>query len=408
VLRKTTEKRQALAVCLLIAIALIGTCFVILDKSQFFRYGSASLIFTFQNQTNRTLDFSFFLYIGYAGFNFSGSETSNLHGNFSVSKIPDGSGIEVDCSDLAPSGFLSFTTQQVKVTPLLRGLDNTKMDLTFRFGNLSDFGYDGVISLLNNQGVSVASRHYFTVRLSQNGGELRHDDRTSSRYLNALIAVVTALFIGMVAMIVWHRARWFPIITVSIVFVTLFLYVFVGSGYEIYEGNWSQLFIPLSAFIHGFDWHIFGNLVDFTILSVLFESFLRMKDQWMKKGMFWWYFIPLLLPTALVVTPWSGFGLSLSIEIMTWALWAYIISNYTELVTNKIRTFLAVLAGIPSYLFLGWVVSYSFRSYNNPYDNLEALLHIVFGILSCVGVLLVVSRHGIKQKLKKAISAAQD
>jgi hypothetical protein len=388
----TAEKRQALAVCLLIAIAVIGTYFVILDKSQFFQYSSASLIFTLNNQTNRTLDLSFFLHIGNGGvFNFNGSGTSKLHGNFSVYVISDGSGVEVDFNDLAPSGYLSFETQQIKVTPLLRGLGDTEINLSFPFGNLSDFAYDGVISLLNDQGISVGSRYCYTVRLSQNESEPRYEDRTSSLYLNALIAVVTVLLIGMVAMIAWHRARWFPIITLSIVFVTLFLYVFVGSGNEIFEGNWSRLFVPLSVFIHGYDWHIFGNLVFFTIVSVPFESFLRMKDQWMKMSMFWWYFLPLYIVPVLVATLLGGFGLSLSIEIMTWSLWAYLVSNYKELITNRIRTFMAVLAGIPSYTFVSWVVPFLFGSYNNdPYNASEALLHIVFGIVSAVGVLLVV------------------
>ena len=390
------KKKQTLAVCLLIALVLIDTYLIMLDTSQFFRYSSASLNFTFQNQTNRTLNFTFFLYIGSdETFNFNGSETTKLVGNFSVSNISDGSGVRVYCNSLAPSEDLSFVTQDINITPLiLQGLENVELNLNFVQGNLNSskqYYYDALISLLNNQGRSIASRYYFTVGVGQNGSELVNDDRNSFGYFIALIVVVTVLFIGMAAMITWHSPKWFPIITLSIVFLTLFLYVFVGSSYEISDENWSRLFVPLLVFIQGYDWHIFGNLIFFTIVSVLLESFLRMKHQWMKIGMFWWYFLPLYIVPILVAVPLGGFGLSLSIEIMTWSLWAYIVSNYKEFITNKINTFLVVLAGIPSYVFVSWLVPFLFGSFNNdPYDASEAFLHIVFGVVSGLGVLLVV------------------
>jgi len=400
------EKRQALAVCLLIAIALVGTYFIIVDKSQFLQYSSASLNFSLQNQTDQPLDFSFFLHIASGGkLDFNNTETSYLHGNFTVWKISDGSGVEVDCNSLAPSDYLSFVTQQIKVTPLFQGIEDTEMSLSFSSGNLSDFDYNGVISLFNNQGISVGSRYYFNIRLNQYGGELRHYDRSFSPYLNALIAVTTTLFIGIVAMITWHRAKWFPIITVSILLVILFLYVFVGSGYEIFAKarNWGWLSIPFSVLLHGYDWHIFGNLVYFTVLSVLLESFLIMRGQPRRKDIGWWYFLPLFSPIFFIPI-WQGFGLSLSIEAMTWTLWAYIIRNHDELITNKTRTFLAVLAGIPSSIFLGWVVSYSFGFDSNLYDGSEAFGHIFFGVASCVVVSIVAFRSEIRQKLKGAMS----
>jgi hypothetical protein len=399
--------KKALAVCLLIAIALIGTVLLMLNKSEFFQFNSASLSFELKNETNRSATVSFFLYIGSGVLKFNNTKTTKLHGNFSVSEISDGSGIEVYCNELAPSDYLRFRTEEIKTTPLLQSIRNAELRLSFTHVNQSDFDYDAVVSLLNDQGISIASRYYYTVRLNQDSSYSTYYERTIFPiYLNVLITAIATFFIGTIAMMIWHRARWFPSTSTFILLITIALYVFVGSGYEINARNWWWLF-PLSVFIHGYDWHIFGNLVYFIILSVLFESFLKMKTDRTRADMAVWYFIPLFLPIifsmpTLILNEQFSFGLSFSIEIMTWTLWAYIISHYKELIINRICLLMAILAGIPSFIFLGWVVSYSFGLSNDPYESSLAVGHIMLGILSGLGVLLIVFWNDIKQELKKA------
>jgi hypothetical protein len=285
--------------------------------------------------------------------------------------------------------------------------------VSFTQGNESDFSYNSAVSLLNDQGISILSRYYHTVRLNQGTNYLRYEDRaTSPIYLNVLIAVMTTFFIGVGAIMVWHKARLLPIISVFILLVTLALYVFLGSGFEINGRNWWWLF-PLSVFVHGSDWHIIGNLVYFMILSVLFELFLKMKAQWLRRDMTIWYFLPLFIPIIVYIpnlfgNQQFGFGLSYSIEIMTWTLWAYIISHYHELIKNRICLLMAILSGIPSFTFLGWVVSFSFGFSSDPYDSSLAVGHIVVGILSGIVVLLIVFGHDIRQELKKRFHSHLD
>jgi len=391
----------------MISVALIGAYFLMLDKSQFFQFGSASLSFELRNDSNRYLDVSFFLYGGIGRLQFNGTRASNLHGNFSVWEISDGSGIEVDCSSLAPSDHLSFIIEDIKTTPMLQNIRDTDLRVSFPQGDESDFSYNSAVSLQNDQGVSIVSRYYETVGLNQSTHYLRYEDRvTSPIYLNVLIAVMATFFVGMVAMKAWQRARWFPIISIFILLITLSLYVFLGSGSEINGKHWWWLF-PLSIFIHGYDWHIVGNLFYFMILSILFELFLRIRAQWMKRDMAIWYFLPLFFPfvfsiSNLIVNEQFGFGLSFSIEIMTFALWLYIIKQHDELMKNRICLLMAILSGIPAYTFLGWVVSFSFGFSNDPYESSLAIWHIIVGVLSGMGVPLFVFRHDIWQKLKKA------
>jgi hypothetical protein len=384
------ESKQLLMICLIVAIASVGTfLLVVVETSQYFKFKSASLFFELQNQGSKPINVSFDL-ITYYYLNFNGTNTQILQGTFNVSNLYDGSGVKVDCNNLEPSKYLSFKTDQIKPTPSLQQLQYLELVVNYANYppvNASDFSFTGTLSFLNNQGISVASvyqQNYYPIY-----------DRTVFLYLNMLIVVLTALSLAAVAMTVWQRAKWFPIITASIVAFTLILYVFVGSGYELLAKNWMlPFFAPLAVFIHGFDWHIFGDLVYFVILSTVFEWFLRMKGQWMKKPMLLWYFAPLFVPTVLV----GGFGLSLSIEIMTWTLWTYIVMNYRALITDRIRTFLAVLAGIPSYVFIGWVATLSFGS-ENQYDMSEALLHVLFGIASgLVLVVLLASRRLMRSK----------
>lgn len=398
--------KHALALGLIVSIALIGTYFLMLDKSQFYQFGSASLSFELHNEANRPLNVSFFLYVGKGGLKFNGTKTDKLYGNFSIGEISDGSGIEVDCDDLGPSDHFGFLVGEIKTTPLLQSIRDTDLRVSFTQGNESDFSYSSAVSLLNNQGISILGRYYHTVRLNQGTNYLRYDDRAPSPiFLNVLIAVITTFFIGVAAIMVWQKARFLPIISLLILLVTLSLYVFLGSGFEINGRNWWWLF-PLSVLIHGSHWHIIGNLVYFMILSVLFELFLKMKAQWLRRDMTIWYFLPLFIPISfyvpkLLINKQFDFGLSYSIEIMTWALWAYIIGHYHELIKNRICLLMAILSGIPSFTFLGWVVSFSFGFSSDPYDSSLAVGHIVVGIVSGIVVLLIVFGHDIIQELKK-------
>lgn len=214
------------------------------------------------------------------------------------------------------------------------------------------------------------------------------------RYLDSLICITVLLCIASIMIIVRRELVYFPFLSVFLIWLTLFLYVFAGSGYEVNTSGLSWL-LPFSIFIHGYNGHINGNLIYFAILSVLFETFVKIKGKNIKKDLATWYLIALFSPTLLSISTFLkqanfGFGLSFSIEIGTWTLWAYIIHEYHEVVKNRICVLMAILSGVPSVVFLEWFVQYFLGYTKDPYNNSLAIWHIAVGIASGIVVLVIV------------------
>ena len=399
------EKRRLLTLLVAILFALLLTYLLLISNSSFFDFESATLYLSLRNEADKPLNVSLFLYLNGEFIDFSNAECSC--GNFSAKKIADGSGIELSSRNLYPGDYIVLWVDNIEPTPLLpQNLTGIQLELSFNYVNESDFGYSSTFSVLNKCGMSVASRHYFTIRKSQSYTYVTYYDRVNLQsYLISLIITTTALSVACFTLAVRPETRWFPFLSIFLVWITLCLYIFVGSGFEIYAKSHAQWLLPVSVFFHGYNWHISGNLVYFTILSVLFETFVKIRAKGFKEDIALWYLLPLICPfiCSIIRYVW-GFGLSYSIEVLTWTLWAYIICNYREVVKNRISVLMAIVAGIPSTVFLSWLIRYLLGYASDPWDNALAVGHIEFGIVSGIVVLLVVFRQKIARAIRKAFN----
>ena len=199
-------------------------------------------------------------------------------------------------------------------------------------------------------------------------------------FTNALIAGLAILFVWEIIALIKPRSfRYFPFFSLMLILVTIYLYVFVGSSYEV-RNEW-ELIPFLSVFFHGFDNHIKYNLLYFSIVSFLFETWLDLKND---KNLLFLYLLFLFIPGC------CGFGLSGSIETLTFLLWGYIIRNYRYLIKSGRDVIFCILSGISAKGFVEWAFDYllEFSSYDPYYTDL-ALRHIFCGIFSGIIVLLL-------------------
>jgi hypothetical protein len=387
--------------------AIFGVCLIILSlyfllfqKPSFFCPNKATLYLELRNESDKTLELSAFVYVDMDLVKFSNTTITPLTRNFLVGEIEDASGIELYAKNFQPRNLLILKIENITVTPRLSlNLSGVELNIRSITFNESDIGYKAVFSIYNSYGLSIGSRYFFTVRLNQYNQWPRYEDRTNlTGYLNALLIVT---FLAGVALILLATEkeimRWFPFASMFLVWITLFLYIFLGSGPEINTmTNLKGPFSAISFLIHGYNKHINDNLVYFTLLSVLFESFIKIRGKSIERDLVKWYSLPLISPGLLgifevIKQGEFGFGLSYSIEIMTWALWAYIISRSKELIKSKLQTLMAILSGIPSFVFIGWLVYFLFGYYaTDPYYRDLALDHIFIGVVSAVFIVLTI------------------
>jgi hypothetical protein len=324
--------------------------------------------------------------------NFSSAESHILHGDFSAWKIEGGTEFEIVSHGLLPADYLVIKIEDITLTPLLpRDLSGLELTLTFNSANKSDFGYSSTFSVLNRYGISVASRHYFTVRLNEYDTSPRYEDRVGiPSFLTSLVVVAAILCMASLALVFRSEARWFPFISTFLIWIALFVYVFLGSWHDVEAKNWSWLG-PLSVFFHGDNNHISYNLFYFAVLSVAFESFAKLKEDDTQKDTIVYYAFLLFSPVLWALATRQGaYGLSYSIEAGTWALWAYIVANHC-LIKNRLTTLVVIVSGVPIYTLLGWVLRYALGGTYDPWDMMLSVGHIEFGIASgaCVGVVFV-------------------
>jgi hypothetical protein len=379
-----------------IGICLIVSSFSVLlcDKTSFFYPHKITLYLTMWNDSNETFDFSVFIYTDKGLFDFSNAKVDYISGEFYVDTIKDGSGLELYAKEFHAEKSLKLKVENVSVTPQF-SLGMSSVELNFQNATnfqLSDISYNAVFSVYNLHGISIASKHIFTVRLNQYNQIPYCDYRNNLvNYLNILC--IETILIGIFLVLIYFRKEisvYFPYLSAFLVWTTIFIYIFVGSGYEINETNSKIPCLFVSFLVHGDNAHINSNLVYFSIVSILLELFIKMKRKKLKMDLVFWFLVPLLLPLLVSLGSFIrcgqfGFGLSYSIESMTWFLWAYIIVNFKEVIKNRLRVFMAIFSGIPSYVFVEWLIGFLFGYYSkNYYHQNQALEHIIYGIISAL------------------------
>jgi len=198
--------------------------------------------------------------------------------------------------------------------------------------------------------------------------------------------------------------KYFPFITAVLIWITIFIFTFIGSGFELNTTNLKIPYSFISFLIHGSNEHINGNLIYFTTVSVLSELFIKIRGKSFKKDWIIWFFCPLVFPSFLAIRNLISygefsFGLSSSIESMTWFLWMYIIANFKEVIKNKRHVLMAILSGIPSYVFFGWLIAFLFGYFNSdPYNQNLAVGHAIYGVVTLIIALILYFCFSRKEK----------
>jgi hypothetical protein len=149
----------------------------------------------------------------------------------------------------------------------------------------------------------------------------------------------------------------------------------------------------MSVTFHGSFEHITGNLSPFIICALLLESWCNVKQ--IKKDALW-YLLPILgsilydMGPSLLLNSGIGFsfGLSYVIELMAFSLWTYIITHWDSIVYRRLHAVLVLLAGIPMYSFIGWLLYLVFRRPVLPYDYVIAWNHVLVGVIGLAVMLL--------------------
>jgi hypothetical protein len=386
--------RLIAGICLITSFLLI----LLSDKTIFFKPCTASLYLSISNESNETLELATFVYADSGLFNFSNSIITPLTGDLYVGKTSDGSGFQLYKREFQSKESITVIVKNITVSSHfssnLSGVRPRFLNSTF---SLADISYDMVISIYNRYGISIASGHFFVMCYKRGQIEYPPEFRGNlESYLKFLCA--TAIFTGFVVLLSIKKEvilSYFPFISVFLIWFSLLIFIFIGSGYELNVSYFKVPFSVIAFLIHGDNQHINGNLVYFTIVSFLSELFIKMRGKTMK-NLFVWFLCPLFVfpevsqVVQLLKTGKFGFGLSFSIESMTWSLWAYIIANFKEVIKNKLHVFMVLLSGIPLQCFFDWLLYFLLGYYkDNPYYENLAIGHILYGVVTLIIILIL-------------------
>lgn len=361
------------------------------------------------NRSNATRDFSLFIYvqdpqnasmIRFFNATFEATRSSNLT---SLTSIADGSGIEVYIESLEVNGTVGFWVRNIEASPELPiDLSQLRIDLEPKGSASFYVDYDIIFSLMARTRLgffSVASVRDFNYR----SGNLFQPVRFERTHVTTYILVFFALaFCFLLSILLWIAfSEWrtrIPIATLVVALSSVSLYTFLGSGYEVLailsSAKYNMIY-PISFLFHGYDTHLSGNLFYFLLVSMLLESWLCVRRTF--KSFLGLYAFPLFLTLVS-----QGIGLSLSIESMTWALWARALHEKGSV--TRFDVLMCLIAGFPVSVFVGWVIGY-LQGYLSLYDRVLAVIHIGFGGFS--GVLIFwlfgiwTKAHVINQKKSK-------
>lgn len=385
----------------ILSLAFISLALAITETSQIVPT-SGSMSVSLMNSSNVTMNASVFIYVRdmedanrIRFFNVTFLITQGKNYTY-LTSIVDGSGIEVYVDNMRARETVSFRVKEIKVSPELSiDLNQLRIDLEPKGEATFYLDYDIIFSVVANTRLgtfSAASVRSFNYRSGDSFQTMKYERTHETVYLGVFFALTFCFFSSLA---IWFGVpTWrtkIPLATLVVALSSVTLYTFFGSGYEVLANlpliDYALAIYPISFLLHGYDNHLSGNLFFFLLVSLLMESWLSVRTT--RKTFFTYYILPMLFTN---ISP--GIGLSLSIESMTWALWTKIIRDNRP--STRFNVLLCVLSGIPSSVFLNWLVSY-FQGGLSPYMRVLAIKHITYGIISAIVIFGLYLAYSLKR-----------
>jgi len=344
-------------------------------------------------------------------FNVSSGIVTHTEGNVSVGVEKDR--IVVIIGNLAPNQTLYFQIESIGIGNLPPFPSRSQIDGIYVGGRPSDTIWEDNIRIYARSPLasfSVASRftHYYE-------GRYFYEYRTHTAELLYFLFLTFSLFAaGFPVSKLWVGRR-YPFITLLLLSVNSFTYIFIGSGWEVnFLPSFAVLkqWLPITFIYHGSYSHISGNFVQFTLISLLMEIWLNVKRD--IRTFAGWYLLPYapnILMSILIFISASnfGFGLSYIVILLAISFWTYAIENWQTVVKKRIDILIILLGGIPITAFSGWleVLILNGENYSAYYLSL-ATGHVIIGVLGIIFVALPYLHRLIKVILGRTKKLLQD
>jgi hypothetical protein len=207
-----------------------------------------------------------------------------------------------------------------------------------------------------------------------------------------MFASVIVIIIGLLLLPKSGTARKsYPFATFLVSGASLFLYVFVGSGYDV--GILPRYIPVISALVHASFDHIVGNLPLFVIVGVASEYVANAGIMNAKRrlGRFLLFFV---LPLVASV---GGYGLSGAVEMMAVFVCSYSVINRRTIMRSPWKVAVIFVSGLSLDILYGWITGFalllpSLSSNELPIDAAifgEAIYHFYFVALAIIIVVVI-------------------
>jgi len=324
------------------------------------------------------------------------------HSQIYLKTISDCSGIELYVKDWRPREYVCFRVEGIYVSSDF-SLNLTSIYLGINPSTAPEqISYDIIFSVFakSNLGVlPVASQRMFNYEESPN---MTYKRVKVLWFFDVffLLTFLASLYLPLYILFPAFRSK-FPFVTLGLVIIAVFIYAFFGSGWEIISAlsktKSQNIIYPISFLLHDYDNHLIGNLFFLIPLSLLMEGWLKLRSE--MKTFVIWYVVPLLMT---LFSP--GIGLSLSIESMTWALWARII--LFQQVKTKVDKLFTLLSALPSFGFVEWTYRYVFTNLSG-YDKMLAENHVYYGLATLILIFVACLVWNVRRRNHKKVSNLQ-
>lgn len=199
-------------------------------------------------------------------------------------------------------------------------------------GQYGQVPYNLEVRLLATSPVGTISWQSYIFYLGYNNYGLSDTRGLTSWFNLGLFAVAAALLWGVVTRTATRKSLppWFPVGTLALLSVTLFVYVFIGSAFEIgtpgWTNPWTWLALPFSH--QGFG-HLSGNLPPFLISALALELTLRKFDR--RRLYFLAFGLPVAVDYVLQLFADSS-GVSVLLGVFAVTIWSLVALYWTDLV----------------------------------------------------------------------------
>lgn len=273
-------------------------------------------------------------------------------------------------------------------------------------GQYGQVPYNLEVRLLANSPVGTISWQSYIVYIGYNNYGLSDTRGLTSWFNLGLFAVTAALLWGVVTRAATRKSLppWLPVGTLALLFVTLFVYVFIGSAFEIvtpgWTDPWARLLLPFSH--QGFG-HLSGNLPPFLISALALELTLR------KFGRRRLYFLAFGLPVAVdyifqLLT--DSVGVSVLLGVFAVTIWSLVALYWTDLVDKLGLRWMFVILVASGLALTDVTVNYvSSITILLPFQNRfwvgEAIWHLLF--ITSMGALV----YAVLSKDKRGAAGAK-